>query len=75
MSRMKTREIKNKKKLEKRNKREEKGNKLSEMFSNFTAVTVKVSVFWDMTPCFLVDMYRRFTLNYYLYHRCGRHPP
>jgi hypothetical protein len=25
-----------------------------------TAVTMKTSIFWDMTPCSLVDRYRRF---------------
>jgi hypothetical protein len=36
-------------------------------FEVFTTVTLENTVLWDMTPCSLVEVYRRFGGTYFLY--------
>jgi hypothetical protein len=49
-------------------------------FEVVTAVTVKISVFWDMTPCCMTETYRYFggTQSIFELKECsenGRHMP
>jgi hypothetical protein len=38
-------------------------------FQVLTAASMKMTVFWDVAPCSLVDVYRRFRGTYCLHHQ------
>jgi hypothetical protein len=38
-------------------------------FEVLTVASMKMTVFWGVTPCSLVDVYRRFKDYYCLYHQ------
>jgi hypothetical protein len=38
-------------------------------FEVFTAASMKLTIFWDVAPCILVEVYRRFTGVYCLHHQ------
>jgi hypothetical protein len=38
-------------------------------FHVLTAASMKIAVFWDVAPCSLVQVYRRFRGVYYLHHQ------
>jgi hypothetical protein len=38
-------------------------------FQVFTAASMKMTVFWDVAPCSLVEVYRRFTCAYSLHYQ------
>jgi hypothetical protein len=40
-------------------------------FQFLTAVSLKMAVFWDVAPCSLVEVYRRFRGAYCLHHQGG----